>query len=237
VRRLGVSYGACVLESYSSGVERVVSFAMIEARGLEHSRIGTEHLMLGLLADHDEPSAEALRAAGASLAAARHKVAEVLGAVRDEPNDEELPLTSRAQRALGRAGRFSREQRAPEVTAGHVLLGVLDVEGLACQVLRGLNVDIAQLRSVIATSRTPVAGVGAGVVDTSDDAGPARHRIVAGEHSSVSPHCPACRAMLEDNVTEMVITARREGSTPTRVSVVFCAACGVTLGVLRPESS
>jgi hypothetical protein len=212
-----------VLENYSDGARRVVSLATMEARRLDHPRVGTEHLLLGLLSDDDSEPADVLRAAGVSLAAARHKVVEALGADAGSPNSEALPFSPRAQRALERAGRFSRKEQEPEVTAGHVLLGVLDVEGLACQVLRGLGVDIARLRGdeVVIPTQDPVALV---------DDGPSVEAVRR-------PICPTCQAPLDDTLTETLVDARRDGEPATNVSVVFCAACGTAIGVVRPESS
>jgi ATP-dependent Clp protease ATP-binding subunit ClpA len=211
-----------VLENYSVEARLVVSQATMEARTLDHPRVGTEHLLLGLLADDDSEPADVLRAAGVSLTAARHKVVEALGADAGLPNSDALPFTSRAQRALERAGRFSRKDQESEVTAGHVLLGVLDVEGLACQVLRGLGVDIAYLRDAVVSPRAqiPVALV--------EDPPPVE---------AVRPRCPNCHAPLHDTLTEMLIPARRDGQPTTNVSVAFCAACSTTLGVVRPEPS
>lgn len=207
-----------MLENFSVGAQRVVSLATTEAQRLDHPRVGTEHLLLGVLADEGEP-ADALRAAGASLAAARHKVAEVMGPDAGAVSSDALGLTPRAQRALDRAGRFSRREKAPEVTAAHLLLGVLDVEGLACQVLRGLGVDIDQVRNAMFASpaHIPVA-----LVD--DDSSVAETR----------PHCPNCRAALDDTLSETLISARRDGEQKRRLSVVYCTACGATLGVVRP---
>ena len=209
-----------MLENYSVGAQRVVSLATMEARTLDHSRIGTEHLLLGLLSDDDGEPADVLRAAGVNLTAARHKVVEALGADAGSPDSEALPFTPRAQRALERAGRFSRKEQEPEVTAGHVLLGVLDVEGLACQVLRGLGADIAQLRDAVVT---PGAHVSVALVDDQPSV------------EAVRPRCPNCNAPLDDTLTEMLIPARRDGEPTTNVSVAFCAACSAALGVVRPE--
>ncbi len=211
---------ALVLENYSVGAQRVVSLATIEARTLDHPRVGTEHLLLGLLSDDDGEPADVLRAAGVTLTAARIKVVEALGADAGSPISEALPFTPRAQRALERAGRFSRKEQEPEVTAGHVLLGVLDVEGLACQVLRGLGVDIVHLRDAVDATRP---GLSVALVDDQPSVG------------AVRPRCPNCYASLEDTLTEMLISARRDGRPTTKISVVFCAACSTTLGVVRPE--
>jgi ATP-dependent Clp protease ATP-binding subunit ClpC len=191
----------------------------MEARSLDHPRVGTEHLLLGLLSDDDGEPADVLRAAGVSLTAARHKVVEALATETGLPNSDSLPFTPRAQRALERAGRFSRKEQESEVTGGHVLLGVLDVEGLACQVLRGLGVDIAQLRDGVNTTRSD------------------RVALVDEKRSveAVGPRCPNCQAPLDDTLSEMLMRARRNGEPATNISVAYCAACGTALGVVRPE--
>lgn len=211
-----------MLENFSVGAQRVVSLATMEARRLDHPRVGTEHLLLGVLSDDDGEPADVLRAVGVSLAAARHKVVEASRADAGLSNSEALPFTPRAQRALERAGRFSRKQHEPEVTAGHVLLGVLDVEGLACQVLRGLGVDIDHLRDAFVTTgaHIPVA-----LVDDQPSV------------EEVRPRCPNCDALLDDTLSETLISARRDGEPTTNFSVAYCAGCGATLGVVRPESS
>jgi ATP-dependent Clp protease ATP-binding subunit ClpC len=204
-----------VLESYSVEAVRVVSLAELEARRLDHARIGTEHLLLGLLSDeHGEP-AQALRTAGASFSAARHKVSEVVGNGEGDTVDESLPFTARARRALERAGRFSRQDRAAEVSARHVLLGVLDVEGLACQVLRGLGVDLARLRSAVvgAPPDTPIV--------RAEEPAPIEPR---------RPRCPECNADLHDTLSETLVAARRDDGDTIPVSVVYCGECGTTLG-------
>jgi ClpA/ClpB-like protein len=223
-----------VLENYSVEAQEVVSLATMEARRLGHGRIGTEHLLLGLLQDDDGEPAELLKAAGAHLVAARHKVVEAVGDDVGSPDGEALPFTDRAQRALERAGRFSRKDRESEVTAGHVLLGVLDVEGLACQVLRGLGVDLVHLRHAV------VGGGPDSVVALADESTPIEPPMPSLEPplqattTRVPPNCPHCRAALDDSLAETTIAARRADGPSTNVSIVYCVACGATLGVMRP---
>ena len=219
-----------MLENFSVEAQEVVSLATMEARRLDHRRVGTEHLLLGLLSDDDGEPAELLRAAGAHLVAARHKVVEAVGDDLGASDGEALPFTDRAQRALERAGRFSRKDRESVVSAGHVLLGVLDVEGLACQVLRGLGVDLVQLRHAV---------VGRGPDDPADALAepgtPGTTGVlveVSGAPSveSVRPRCARCDASLDDTLAEMVMPARRDGQPTTNVRIVYCSACGAALG-------
>jgi ATP-dependent Clp protease ATP-binding subunit ClpC len=207
-----------VLEGSSVDAQRVVTVAIDEARRFGHAHVGTEHLLLGLLADEDGEAASALRAAGATLAAARHTVSEVVTETAGPSSDGEIPFTPRAQRALERAGRFSRRDRAPEVTTTHVLLGLLDVEGLACQVMRGLGVDLVRLRE--------------SVVDQPADVAPHDAEPTQTERASVRPRCPHCRADLHDHLAQTVVDLRADGDSETRV--IYCAACGAALGFRDP---
>ncbi|MEP7115553.1 MAG: Clp protease N-terminal domain-containing protein [Ilumatobacteraceae bacterium] len=84
-----------MLENFSVRAQRVVSLATREARRLDHPQVGTEHLLLGALSDDGGEPAEVLRAAGVSLAAARHKVVEALGAGTGLSKNEVLPFTPR----------------------------------------------------------------------------------------------------------------------------------------------
>ena len=212
-----------MLEGYSAGARRVVSLATAECRQLGHARVGTEHLLLGLLADADSDAAVALRAAGATLAGARFTVSEVVTEVVDSEDDNELPYTPRAQRALERAGRFARRYRDPEVDADHVLLGVLDVEGLACQVMRGLGVDLVRLRESVVATEPEVAPVLETQPEQQDSA------------PLMRPRCPTCGVELDGNLVETVVTAQRDDDSVTNVTVVYCVACGTALGAVRSE--
>ena len=116
------------LRGFGVDARRVVALAETEARGHRHTRVGTEHLLIGLLAVEGSVAAERLREAGITLAAARHKVVEAVPP-GDAPALAVLLRSERAARALGRSVRFSHAARASSVGTEHVLLGVLDVEG------------------------------------------------------------------------------------------------------------
>ena len=111
------------------------------------------------------------------------------------------------------------------MTPDHVLLGVLDVEGLACQVMRGLGVDLAGLRESIVPTEPDVEVV------ASVDPQPEQHDVAP----LMRPRCPDCGADLDGNLVETVVAAQRDPASTTNVSLVYCVACGTALGVLRAE--
>jgi ATP-dependent Clp protease ATP-binding subunit ClpC len=119
---------------------------------LGHGHVGTEHLLLGLLIQAGSAAAEALHASGVSLAPGREKVIEALASRATAPAPgagDQVPLTDRASRALDRATRLSLRMGSEVVGSDHVLLSVLDVEGTAGQVLRGLSVDPSVVREAL----------------------------------------------------------------------------------------
>jgi ATP-dependent Clp protease ATP-binding subunit ClpC len=64
---------------YTSRAKKVLELAMGEARELNHSYVGTEHLLLGLLAEEKGIAAQALSALGVTFAAARAETLSLVG--------------------------------------------------------------------------------------------------------------------------------------------------------------
>jgi ATP-dependent Clp protease ATP-binding subunit ClpC len=64
---------------YTSRAKKVLELAMAEARDLQHSYVGTEHLLLGLLREEKGIAAQVLTDAGVNLEAARTETLRLLG--------------------------------------------------------------------------------------------------------------------------------------------------------------
>jgi ATP-dependent Clp protease ATP-binding subunit ClpC len=64
---------------YTSRAKKVLEYAMAEARELNHSYVGTEHLLLGLLREEKGIAAQVLNALGVSLEDARAETLKLLG--------------------------------------------------------------------------------------------------------------------------------------------------------------
>ncbi len=64
---------------YTSPAKKVLEFAMAEAHELNHSYVGTEHLLLGLLRESKGIAAQVLKSLGVTLDEARAETQKVLG--------------------------------------------------------------------------------------------------------------------------------------------------------------
>jgi ATP-dependent Clp protease ATP-binding subunit ClpA len=203
-----------------SGAARAVALAESEAHQLGHDRVGTEHLLLGLLTN-DSATSTMLSEAGVTLAAARSKVIEAVGpASRANPDRRtgSLPKTARAARALARSVRFAHARGSEVVTSDHVLTGVLDVEGIAGQVLRGLGLDVEALRASLDA-----------LVEPSPPERDAASRAPA--HRLFRPAtCPSCDALLDDDLVYRVVPAGDEHGHTRNALIFACGACGRVLG-------
>ncbi|CAA9341587.1 MAG: ClpB protein [uncultured Gemmatimonadetes bacterium] len=76
---------------YTSRAKKVLEFAMAEARELNHSYVGTEHLLLGLLREEKGIAAEVLGQLGVGLEDARRETLKLLGS---EPNSQPTASSS-----------------------------------------------------------------------------------------------------------------------------------------------
>ena len=81
---------------YTSRAKKVLELAMSEARELNHSYVGTEHLLLGLLREEKGIAAQVLTDAGVNLEAARAETLRILGT--------EMPQSGAAAQQGGGAG-------------------------------------------------------------------------------------------------------------------------------------
>lgn len=200
-----------------------------EAARLGHGRIGTEHLLLGLVGDRGTAASEALAAAGVSLASCREKVIEALASRTSSATavGKELPFTDRASRALDRAGKLSLRMRSEEVGPAHLLLSVLDVEGTAGQVLRGLGVDPASVRQTLssdASSSEPAPDLSAAAVT------PAVAKQERNSHRRApGPMCGTCGSPLNDSLDHIVVEIGPDDSRE-QVDVLYCTVCGTAIG-------
>jgi ATP-dependent Clp protease ATP-binding subunit ClpC len=70
---------------YTSRAKKVLELAMTEARELNHSYVGTEHLLLGLLREEKGIAAQVLNDAGVTLEQSRAETLRLLGSDMPQP--------------------------------------------------------------------------------------------------------------------------------------------------------
>jgi hypothetical protein len=107
------------------------------------------------------------------------------------------------------------------VHTNHVLLSVLDVEGTAGQVLRGLTIDPEAVRQAL-MSRSP-SSQASNIRSITEFAVPNDQRNMA------APACAKCGSPLERSLEHSELTIG-SGPSAMQVNVFYCRVCGTTIG-------
>jgi ATP-dependent Clp protease ATP-binding subunit ClpC len=123
-----------------------LTLAAEEARRLNHDFIGTEHILLGLLAEGSSASAGSLQRVGLSLEKLRGEIEKLVQRGPTAIAKSDLPLTPRAGRAIQFASELADNVGLPEIGPEHLLIGLLREEGgVAGMALRNLGVKLREL--------------------------------------------------------------------------------------------
>ena len=138
-----------MFERFTDRARRVVVLAQEEARLLNHSYIGTEHILLGLIHEGEGVAAKALESLTISLEAVRAQVEEIIGTGGSSPSGH-IPFTPRAKKVLELSLREALQLGHNYIGTEHILLGLIrEGEGVAAQVLVKLGADLSRVRQQV----------------------------------------------------------------------------------------
>jgi ATP-dependent Clp protease ATP-binding subunit ClpC len=214
-----------VFERFTDRARRVLVLAQEEARLLNHSFIGTEHILLGLMHEGDGVAAQALESLGISLEAVREKVGETIGMAGAAPSGSP-PFTPRAKKVLELSLREALQLGHSYIGTEHMLLGILrEGEGVGATVLVSLGGGLGRVRQQVIQLMS-----GYGYADPSG--------VGPGEQASSAPCCPQCRAPLTEVAVfrTMSVPPEVDGeSGPTSLNVVYCTRCGNSLHMFKSD--
>ncbi|HOL10711.1 MAG TPA: ATP-dependent Clp protease ATP-binding subunit [Bacillota bacterium] len=138
-----------MFERFTERARKVVYLAQQEAARLGHNVVGTEHLLLGLVAEGQGIAAKALESLNIDLVKIRQEIEKIIGTGETNPFSE-IPFTPRAKRVLELAIDEGRQMGHNYVGTEHVLLGLIrEGEGVAAQVLKNLGADLDKVRKQV----------------------------------------------------------------------------------------
>ncbi len=135
------------MNDFTPRAQQVIQLARKEAGQFNHQYVGTEHLLLGLIALGEGVAVNVLERLGVDLEALRLEVEKAVGQGPETKVAGALPLTPRAKKVLALAKSEAGALNHNYVGTEHILLGLLrEEEGVAARVLKNLNVDIERAR-------------------------------------------------------------------------------------------
>lgn len=133
--------------NFTPRAQRAIQLARKEADNFNHPYVGTEHLLLGLLALGDGVAVNVLQRLGVSLEAVRMEVEKAVGHGPETKTVGNVPFTPRCKKVLQLALAEAQAMSHNYVGTEHLLLGLLhEGEGVAAQVLRNLEMELETVR-------------------------------------------------------------------------------------------
>ena len=149
-------------ERFSERARRVLSLAQDEAQRFNHSYIGTEHILLGLVRENEGLAARALSNLGVELTKVRSAIEFIIGNGERPVSSENIGLTPRAKKVIEVAVDEARRLNHQYIGTEHLLIGLMrEGEGVAAGVLESLGVTLDKVRAEtnrLISQSTPQSG-------------------------------------------------------------------------------
>ncbi|WP_061300679.1 Clp protease N-terminal domain-containing protein [Herbidospora cretacea] len=127
-----------MFERFTDRARQVIILANEEARALNHTWIGTEHIMLGLVREGQGLAAQAMAECRVELDQVRAAVVRMTGGPGEPPAGDagHIPFTPRAKKILGLAHQEAMRRHDRHIGTEHIMLATLrEGEGVAVQAL------------------------------------------------------------------------------------------------------
>ena len=142
--------------NFTPRAQQVMKLARKEADNFNHPYIGTEHLLLGLIALDEGVAVNVLSSLGVSLERVRIEVERSVGQGPPTKLIGNVPFTPRSKKVLQLAVAEAQALNHSYIGTEHILLGLLrEGEGVASQVMRGLDIDLDVVRNEIMRELDP----------------------------------------------------------------------------------
>jgi hypothetical protein len=160
------------VSNFTPRAQQVLALAREEAERFNHNFIGTEHLLIGLIALGQGVAVNVLAKLGLDLEKVRKEVEKEIGAGPDPEIIGNLSYTPRVRKVLAFASKEARNLKHTYVGTEHILLGLLrEGDGVAADVLKNLGVDIERTRTEILKELDPKIAEAPRTLDETEIAG------------------------------------------------------------------
>ncbi len=138
-----------MFERFTERARRVIILAQEEAKRLNHSAVGTEHILLGIIREGEGVASKVLESLNISPERVRAEIEGAIGRGERSPH-EEVAFTPRAKKVLELALDEARRLGHNYIGTEHLLLGLIrEGEGVAARVLEAMGADLDRVRAQV----------------------------------------------------------------------------------------
>ncbi len=138
-----------MFSKFSEEAQKVLLQSKEEMQSLSHPYVGSEHLLLAILKEEDEPLTRQLKSYNITYERFKKELIKVVGIGKNKSNW--FLYTPLLKRVLETALLNAKEEKT-EVTVQELFLSLLEEgEGVAIRLLMGMNIDIDELYNELST--------------------------------------------------------------------------------------
>jgi hypothetical protein len=142
--------------NFTQHATQVLAMARLEAARLNHSFVGTEHLLLGLVRLSKGTAVAVLIKMGVELEALKREVESLVGVSSDEKIAGNIHITPRVKKVLALAAKEARDMNHSSIGSEHILLGLMrEGDGVAARVLKNFDLEIGVVKECILKELDP----------------------------------------------------------------------------------
>ncbi|MEA3306296.1 MAG: Clp protease N-terminal domain-containing protein, partial [Elusimicrobiota bacterium] len=135
---------------FTERAQRVILIAQEEAKRLNHDYVGTEHILLGLVALGEGVSAQVLTNLNVDIRKVRSEIEKIVGTGDNMMLLGEIPFTPRAKKVLEYAVEEAQHMGHTYIGTEHILMGLIrEEEGVAARVLDNLGLKLETVREEV----------------------------------------------------------------------------------------
>src|SRR6056297_510457 len=141
-----------MIDRFSSTARKVVMKAQEESNMMNHNLIGTEHLLIGLIAIEEGLASKALKSVGLTYDRVKKKVLEMIGLGQESTKSNKMPpqaiaITPRVKKVFELATLAAQKLNHSHIGTEHLLMGLINEgEGVALRIMKDLGADQQKIK-------------------------------------------------------------------------------------------
>lgn len=134
---------------FTPDAQLVLHLAVEEARQVDRSHVGTEHLLLGLVRDTTGSAGRVLRDAGVDYTQVLRAVEFLVGHDQDLRTDVHLQMSATTRKVFAAAVDAARARHQTHLGTEHLLFGLMSFQGVAATALEMAGVTFDAIRPAV----------------------------------------------------------------------------------------
>lgn len=137
-----------ITKRFSDGAKRIVTAALLAAKEMGHTYVGSEHLLMGILREADCTPARLLCERGLTYDAVKKRILGLvgMGCKTILSADDMTPI---CRRIILRASIISTAAQSPCVGVEHILMAILGEECVAVRIMEETDIDTDELHAIL----------------------------------------------------------------------------------------